>query len=158
MREKNGVKSTVRFDEQGREIPDPTPVAVPVRFRGGPSLAEEIKAAVRQEVSRYAESQGFETFEEADDFDVEDDPMPASPHELAPDIEGLPRYNERRVREHIDRKWKEDYENDRGGVGDRRGSSADEKGARMGGHESERGSGNGRREDRGGGEEAGQGR
>jgi hypothetical protein len=37
---------------------------------------------IRQEVSRAAEELGDETFEEADDFDIEDDPVdPRTPYE-----------------------------------------------------------------------------
>lgn len=70
------------LDEHGRELPDPTPIAPPVGFRRQPSLAEQIRAMVRSERLRQeAEAQGFETFEEADDFEVGDDYDPTSPYE-----------------------------------------------------------------------------
>lgn len=64
--------------------PDPTPVAPPV----GNSMVAEIdmferhRQMIRGELSRMAEEAGFETMEEADDFDIADDiPEPFSPWE-----------------------------------------------------------------------------
>lgn len=59
------------FDSRGREIPDNTPMVAPMRRQ--PSLTELIRASVREEFSRQAHEAGMETFEEADDFDVDDD-------------------------------------------------------------------------------------
>lgn len=63
----------MKFDEKGREVLDPTPIEVPLSFRRPLTMQEEIQRMVRQELSRAAESSGFESFEESDDFDVEDD-------------------------------------------------------------------------------------
>lgn len=72
-----------QHDQFGREIPDPTPVSVPANWQRPLSLHEEIKRFVRVEMSRQAADQGEETFEEADDFDVDDDEVdPASPYEF----------------------------------------------------------------------------
>ncbi len=66
-----------------KEIPDPTPVEVPVGYKTPPSLAELVQSYVRQEVSQAAQSQGLGTFEEEDDFDVADpDDLHFSPYEL----------------------------------------------------------------------------
>lgn len=54
-----------------RETPDPTPVEVGIPRP--PTMQELIAAAVRNQLSNAAASQGFETFEESDDFDVSDD-------------------------------------------------------------------------------------
>lgn len=73
----------MRYNERGHEILDPTPVEMPVRFQRPPTLQEQIKAFVKRELSEAAEAQGVETFEEADDFDIEDDPIdPTTPWEL----------------------------------------------------------------------------
>lgn len=65
----------------GLEVPDPTPMAPPVGYVQHVPLAEQIRAMVRSEALRQAaEAQGAETFEEADDFDVEDFD-PSSPYE-----------------------------------------------------------------------------
>lgn len=74
-----------------REEPDPTPVEWPAHLRRPPTLAEEIKRLVRIEVSRAAEEAGFESFEEADDFDVDDDSDIFSEHELSDMQEDTPR-------------------------------------------------------------------
>lgn len=73
-----------RLNERGQEIPDPTPVAPPVGFVRQKSLAEQIREMVRSERLRQeVEAQGYETFEEADDFDVdEDDPLPFTPYQV----------------------------------------------------------------------------
>lgn len=73
----------MKYNERGHEILDPTPVEMPVRFHRPPTLQEQIKAFVQRELSTVAEAQGVETFEDADDFDVPDDPIdPTTPWEL----------------------------------------------------------------------------
>lgn len=68
--------------ENGREYPDPTPIAPPVGFIKQPSLAETMKQMIRSDALRKAALEsGAETFEEADDFDVGDDYDPRSPYE-----------------------------------------------------------------------------
>lgn len=61
------------FNEKGQQIPDPTPIEVPLNFKRPLSIQEEIKRFVRSEFSQRAADQGHETFEEADDFVVEDE-------------------------------------------------------------------------------------
>lgn len=74
------------LDDNGHEVLDPTPVAIPVRIQAAPSILQEMldmRRLVREEISRAADQAHLETFAEADDFDVgEDDGMPYSPHEL----------------------------------------------------------------------------
>lgn len=74
----------MKHDEKGREIMDTTPVEVPLEFQRPLTMQEEIRRMVRQELSRAAEASGFETFEESDDFDVEDDDdlLFMSPYEI----------------------------------------------------------------------------
>lgn len=62
-----------RYTPDGREIPDPRPVEVPTGLRTRPTLQEEIKRYIRVEMSNRARDEGHESFEEADDFDVDDD-------------------------------------------------------------------------------------
>lgn len=69
-------------DEKRRaryEYPDPTPLEVPVGFKRPPTIQEMIAKMVR--VSLEAREAGMETFEEAEDFDVDDDFDPSSPWE-----------------------------------------------------------------------------
>lgn len=58
--------------ENGKEIPDNTPVEVPVRLRVGESQEARMRRMIESAVSRQAERDGHETFEESQDFDVED--------------------------------------------------------------------------------------
>jgi len=82
----------MRYDEFGRELPDTTPVARPAGFRPPPTLTEQIRRMVRGELSQQAAAAGQETFEEADDFDVDDDPPdPTTPWELTFDQQSQPR-------------------------------------------------------------------
>lgn len=66
--------------------PDPTPMAPPVGYKKQPSMMEHMRAIVQNELSRRAAERGFETFEEADDFEDMDDPWPTSPHENEGDV------------------------------------------------------------------------
>ena len=61
------------WTEDGRLIPDETPVEVPLRFKQRETEAERIARAVTQEFSNQADAKGFESFEDAQDFDIEDD-------------------------------------------------------------------------------------
>lgn len=73
-----------KYNEKGEEIPDSVPVEIPLRFRTPLPLNEEIKRLIREEMSQAAADQGEETFQEADDFEVEEgDPLPFSAHELS---------------------------------------------------------------------------
>lgn len=69
-------------DDLGRELCDPTPMEPPLGYNPQPSLAEQMRMMIESERLRLAaEAAGYETFEEADDFDMEEDPFPRSPHE-----------------------------------------------------------------------------
>lgn len=69
-------------DDRGREIPDPRPVEVPLNMKRPLTIQEEIQRFIRVEASLAAQAAEQETFEEADDFDVGDDPEITSPYEL----------------------------------------------------------------------------
>lgn len=75
------------LDSRGHEVVSNVPVELPVGARRPESLVEQIKRMVRHELSQAGAAQGFETFEEADDFDVGDDYDPKSPWELTADQE-----------------------------------------------------------------------
>lgn len=74
----------MNYNARGEELPDDTPLELPLKFRRPPSLQEQIKAMVRSELSQAASDHGMESFEEADDFDVADDIDLRSHHELTP--------------------------------------------------------------------------
>lgn len=62
------------YNERGEEVPDPRPVALPVGFTRPKSLQETMQNLLRNEEFRRAvEATGSESFEEADDFEMDDD-------------------------------------------------------------------------------------
>lgn len=72
-----------RLNESGQEILDGRPMAPPVGYKKQPSMMDNIREMVRSERLRMeVEAAGAETFEEANDFYVEDDPFPSSDHEF----------------------------------------------------------------------------
>lgn len=81
----------MKFDERGRELPDPTPIDVPLNWKRPPSMQDLIKQHIRVEMSRQAADTGMETFEEADDFEVDEDPDPLSQYELREMAEERPK-------------------------------------------------------------------
>lgn len=61
------------LDEKGYEIPSPRTLFVAGRLKRAPTLKEQIQRVIRTTLSEQAMSQGFETFNESQDFDVPDD-------------------------------------------------------------------------------------
>lgn len=59
--------------EEGWELYDPDPLAIPAGLKRPLSLREQIQRVLRTEVSAQAVMQGLESFEESEDFDVEDE-------------------------------------------------------------------------------------
>lgn len=83
-------------DETGEVIrhhisPETHRVAVPVGFQRPPTLAEQVaRLVVSREMSNAAAQRGLESFEEADDFDIPDDPIdPTTPYEASFDLAAL---------------------------------------------------------------------
>lgn len=66
----------------GRVVLDATPVELPTRLSMPVSRADQIREFIRHEVSMQASVQGHESFEEADDFSLDED-QPLTPYELA---------------------------------------------------------------------------
>lgn len=76
-------KSKTQLTEDGRERPNPRPIAPPPGYVKAPSISEQIRTMVQRELSQAAANNDMETFEEADDFDMPDDPLdPRSPYEV----------------------------------------------------------------------------
>lgn len=59
----------------GHEVPDPTIVEPPLGYVAQPTLMEQMRRMLYNELSRVADANDFDTAEEADDFDIEDDPV-----------------------------------------------------------------------------------
>lgn len=93
-------KKTLRraqLDPLGREINNPVPVVFNTGLGKPVSFAEKVRRAVRNEISRAQEEQGKESFEEANDFDVDDDfnfEAQASQYELMKDELPIHEFNE----------------------------------------------------------------
>lgn len=60
------------LDEFGREVLDDTPIAFPVGFQRPEPLHMRIRRMVEQYHREMQEKDEYETFADADDFDVED--------------------------------------------------------------------------------------
>lgn len=76
-----------RLNARRQEMPDPTPMAPPIGYKKQESMSELVRKMVRSALQEHAAQTGHESFEEADDFDIDDDPMdPQSAYEA--DFEG----------------------------------------------------------------------
>lgn len=69
------------------EYLDPTPMAIPVKYQRPSTEQARVRALVQGILSAQAEEQGFESWEEANDFDIGDDYDPHSPWEYSIDDE-----------------------------------------------------------------------
>ncbi|UDN67693.1 hypothetical protein [robinz microvirus RP_95] len=65
-----------RFSADNKEILNPTPMQPPLGYKAAPSLVEQIRQQVRQ--FKHMDDTEPESEEEADDFEIEDDPQPVS--------------------------------------------------------------------------------
>lgn len=73
------------------ERPDPRPISIPIGMERPESLQEKMRRLIRDEVfnARLTEA-GIETFDEADDFNIPDDPIdPGTPYEENFDPKGM---------------------------------------------------------------------
>lgn len=69
-------------DNRGHEVPDPKPLEVPAGFKKPELLADTVRRLVRSEqFQRDLDNAGLETFDDADDFEVDDDFDPSTPYE-----------------------------------------------------------------------------
>lgn len=63
----------MKFDKRGREKPDRTPVEIPAGLSKPEPLHVRMQRMIRGSLSEHASARGAETFEEANDFEVEED-------------------------------------------------------------------------------------
>lgn len=92
------VETRSRLNADGHEILDNSPVAIPVKFKRVDAITQKVAELVQGEFSRLAEKEGYETFEDADDFDVGDDYDPHSPYELNEEQEYYDHRNDPRLK------------------------------------------------------------
>jgi len=71
---------SLHLDDYGRELPNPVPMAPPIGYKKSPSIADQMRAMMKQ-ASYEATMAGAESEEEANDFDVGEDMDPHSPWE-----------------------------------------------------------------------------
>lgn len=71
------------YNERGEELPDPTPLELPVGFTRPPTLDELVaRLIIDPRVQAELRASGIETEEEANDFDIPDElPDPTSPYQ-----------------------------------------------------------------------------
>lgn len=69
----------------GQEVPDPNPIALPLRYTAPLPLEERIRRMIREDLSQQALRDGAESWEEANDFDIPD--PDGTPVEDIPDLE-----------------------------------------------------------------------
>lgn len=67
---------------RGHEVPDPTIVEPPLGYVHQPDLMTQMRLMVQREISAAAAAHELETFADAEDFDIDEDPVDyASPWE-----------------------------------------------------------------------------
>lgn len=98
-----------KYNSKGQQIPDETPVEVPLHMQQPVTQEQKIAAAVSQEISKHMEAQGDETLEQGMDFEVEDenDPLEDSQYtiqDMQEDPEPLMTY------EQFEEKWNAEQE------------------------------------------------
>lgn len=79
----DGVQVSSAIGSDGLEYPDPVPMEPPIGYKKPPDILDMIRSMVRNEqVLRLQEAAGYESFDEADDLEVDDDPLdPLTPYE-----------------------------------------------------------------------------
>lgn len=71
-----------RLNDAGQETLDPRPVEIPAGFKRPETTTEIMQRLIRTTLSEQASERGEETFEEANDFEVEDETFePGTPYE-----------------------------------------------------------------------------
>lgn len=76
------------LNSNGHEVPDPTPMTVPAGFEKPESLRDQMLRMIRGHFLAQRSAEGYETPEEAEDFDVDDgEPELASRWEWTEDQE-----------------------------------------------------------------------
>lgn len=79
--DEDGVQVTSGIRRDGKEYGDPVPMSPPVGLKPPEDLMTTIRRMVQhEEFNRLADKEGFDTFEEAGDYDMEDD------HEFTDDL------------------------------------------------------------------------
>lgn len=62
-----------RLNEKGQEVPDPTPVELPIGYKHPLPLEQRMRQMIKTHLSSVAQQEGFESWEEANDFKMPDE-------------------------------------------------------------------------------------
>ena len=80
-------REQIQARHPAKEVPDTTPLSIPVGYETPPTMTELIQRYVRLEVSQQASADGDGTFQEEDDFSEDEHyPLPFTPF----DVNALP--------------------------------------------------------------------
>lgn len=79
-----------RLSEDGGEIPDPTPMEPPVGYVKQPSIFENVRAMLQREMAMRMQYEDEEASDE-EDFNVDDEEFPVSPHDYSEQDEAFVR-------------------------------------------------------------------
>lgn len=78
---RTSIRKIVDKFKKRHEVPDSTPMAIPVGFKRPESIQSMVARLVRLNETIRQNGDEIETFEEADDFDTGEDFEPSSPYE-----------------------------------------------------------------------------
>lgn len=92
MPQSEGSSKMAKYNEKHQEIPDPTPVEMPLGYERPESLESMIARMIQTVNVRAAKSGQVETFEESDDFETDDEPDLKSPYQMTDMEEEAPIY------------------------------------------------------------------
>lgn len=80
--DQDGVQVSAGIGVDGKEYGDPVPMQPPVGYQSPPDILTLIRSMVRnEEFLAKLKSEDMETFEESDDFEIDDDPFPMTDYE-----------------------------------------------------------------------------
>lgn len=76
------MSQTRKINPYDFEPVDDTPVSIPTRLKLPQSRTDQMREFIRREMSIQAAEQGEETFEEADDFEIDEEDTPLTRYEM----------------------------------------------------------------------------
>lgn len=71
--------------ENGAELNDPTPMVMDANLERPPTLREQIQRVIKSDLAIQAQYQGYESFEEANDFEIGEEDEIGTQYEIMPD-------------------------------------------------------------------------
>lgn len=96
------VLTEAMLDANGHELLNPRPLEAPIKGKKSLTLEERIARIIKRDLSQMAHSQGYETFQEAQDLDIPDDDSERSITQYEIMGAEYPTYSMRSSAEHTD--------------------------------------------------------